>query len=625
MFSALCNGSGIAHDPIQRDVFTPIFFGASIHVPSQQDIAEPGRLAQWCAENRVSVTVLTPAMGQLLSADASAAIPTLQSAFFVGDVLAKRDVIRLQQLAPNCVVINMMGSTETQRSVSFFKIGAGAMLDHEKEIIPAGLGMKDVQLLVLNKNMQPCGIGEVGELFMRSHHMAKGYLSLPEDTAQKFLLNPFIGETERVPTDRLYKTGDVGRYLPNGLVECMGRRDDQVKIRGFRVELREIDTFLIQHPSVREAVTLLRRDIAEEHRLVAYFVPQTGMSFTVEALRAHLREKLPVYAIPSDFVALSKMPLNPNGKIDKARLPFPDTASSQLMKKESTSGAENLTPLQKTIQSCWSEILHRQDIGLNDSFFDLGGHSVSATMLVFQLRKRLQQSDLPLALLYDSPTIALMAASIERSGDATVMTPSAKEGAAAAAPSAKLDLMAEVALDASIKPAADKAGEKTTFFLTGATGFLGARLLHDLLVQFVGSRVLCLVRGDATRLIQNLKTNLLWNDLFEPRIVAVAGDLEKPLFGLSAERFAELAQECDAVVHNGALVNWVLPYAQMKAANVGGTVEALRLAATHRIKMFVFVSSTSILDTPSYIQSDAVSEDDPLSAANGAALSTGCE
>lgn len=112
--------------------------------------------------------------------------------------------------------------------------------------------MKDVQLLVLNKAMQSCGIGEIGELFMRSHHMAKGYLGLPEDTKEKFLPNIFVPEAVRSATDRLYKTGDVGRYLPNGVVECCGRRDDQVKIRGFRVELREIDTFLIQHPAVRE-------------------------------------------------------------------------------------------------------------------------------------------------------------------------------------------------------------------------------------------------------------------------------------------------------------------------------------------------------------------------------------
>ena len=194
------------------------------------------------------MTVLTPAMGQLLSADASVTIPSLKSAFFVGDVLAKRDVIRLQQLAPNCQVINMMGSTETQRSVSYFTIPPSSTnLVNQKEIIPAGKGMKDVQLLVLNKLMQPCGISEVGELFMRSHHMALGYLGLPEETAAKFLPNWFIPEATRKPTDRLYKTGDVGRFSPSGAVECMGRLDDQIKIRGFRVELREIDTFLIQH------------------------------------------------------------------------------------------------------------------------------------------------------------------------------------------------------------------------------------------------------------------------------------------------------------------------------------------------------------------------------------------
>ncbi len=189
--------------------------------------------------------------------------------------------------------------------------------------------------------------------------MAKGYLGLADATKERFLTNPFTSDAN----DRIYKTGDMGRYLPNGIVECMGRSDDQVKIRGFRVELREIDTFLVQHTSVREAVTLLRRDVNEEHRLVAYFVPMASGVFDVDVLRAHLREKLPKYAIPSDFVPLTRMPLNPNGKIDKARLPFPDTVVSH---KRSVADSETgKTATEALIHAVWSELLPGRAIDLN--------------------------------------------------------------------------------------------------------------------------------------------------------------------------------------------------------------------------------------------------------------------
>jgi L-2-aminoadipate reductase len=331
-------------------VFTPLFFGAQLHVPTSDDIGTPGRLAEWMAESEVTVTHLTPAMGQLLSAQATRQIPTLLNAFFVGDILTKRDCLRLQFLASNVRIINMYGTTETQRAVSYFAIPPVAedptFLATQKDVMPAGEGMVDVQLLVVNRNDRniPCAVGEVGEIYVRSGGLAEGY-SDPDATAQKFVTNWFAGivpawkDTLFKPPhghpgpealywkgirDRMYRSGDLGRYLPTGIVECTGRADDQVKIRGFRIELGEIDIYLSQHPLVRENVTLVQRDKDEEKTLVSYFVPLDGPNLDafasdfpdaeeekglvrgmrkyrrlIKDIREHLKKKLPSYSIPS--------------------------------------------------------------------------------------------------------------------------------------------------------------------------------------------------------------------------------------------------------------------------------------------------------------------------------------
>jgi L-2-aminoadipate reductase len=328
-------------------VFTPLFFGAELHVPTFDDINTPGRLAEWMANSEVTVTHLTPAMGQLLSAQATCRIPSLFNAFFVGDVLTKRDCTRLQSLAANVRIINMYGTTETQRAVSYFNIPSisddSTFLATQKDIIPAGQGMIDVQLLIVNRNDKnvPCAVGEIGEIYVRSGGLAEGY-SDPVATAEKFMMNWFSTTAERHDTllqplngalpgpeaehwkgirDRMYRSGDLGRYMPDGIVECAGRTDDQVKIRGFRIELGEIDTHLSQHRLVRENVTLVRRDKDEEKVLVSYIVPLEGPNLDgfasdlaededvfggilkyrrlIKDIREHLKKKLPSYSIPT--------------------------------------------------------------------------------------------------------------------------------------------------------------------------------------------------------------------------------------------------------------------------------------------------------------------------------------
>ena len=676
--------SGIAHDPIQRDIFTPIFFGAELHIPTAEDIGTPGRLAAWMATSKATVTHLTPAMGQLLSAQATTPIDTLRNAFFVGDILTKRDCTRLQALAQNVRIINMYGTTETQRAVSYFAIPPAsqepAFLQRQKDIMPAGQGMIDVQLLVVNRNarQETCAVGEIGEIYVRSGGLSEGYLGQPDVTAEKFLNNWLAkgleipdtlqgtpeGQFWKGPRDRMYRTGDLGRYLPDGTVECTGRADDQIKIRGFRIELGEIDTHLSRHPSVRENVTLVRRDKDEEKVLVSYFVPtddstpeerEDDVSLPagpsgdllrrirqynrlIKDIRDSLKLKLPSYSVPTLFVPLARMPLNPNGKVDKPALPFPDTVLAQRMAQVSNAQAETreLSATERAIAEVWKQLLPglADPAPLDESFFDLGGHSILATRLVFQLRHKLGVH-VPLGLVFDAPTIAQLAAATEKiSSGGTDFLVAAPDAAKENASSGDLDYAKDAQVLESELPAsfmrATPAGEPRVVLLTGATGFLGAYVLADLLdkrrnhVQKVYVHVRANDAGSAQRRLRDaLAGRGLWREAWEQegRVQAVVGDLSKPHLGLNDEDWAHLAKEVDVIVHNGALVHWVYPYSKLRAANVLSTMAVMRLANEGRPKSVAFVSSTSALDTEYYIRfsdtsAQGVLESDPL---NGSA------
>lgn len=622
--------SGIAHDPIQRDMFTPLFFGAELHIPTAEDIGTPGRLAEWMAATQATVVHLTPAMGQLLTAQATVSIPSLRNAFFVGDVLTKRDCTRLQALAGNVVIINMYGTTETQRAVSYFALPSinedAAFLRGQKDIMPAGQGMIDVQLLVVNRNnrMVTTGVGEVGEIYVRSGGLAEGYLGPPEMSAEKFVPNFLASDLQWEDTlkgtpegqfwkgvrDRMYRTGDLGRYLPDGTVECTGRADDQIKIRGFRIELGEIDTHLSRHPHVRENVTLVRRDKNEDKVLVSYFVPGAGAVEYEEELssaasgdegtsprdaalvravkkyrnlikdmREFLKRKLPSYSVPTHFVPMSKMPLNPNGKIDKPALPFPDTAlaNATALKKSShraTGVADRqLTPTETTVAQLWSQLLPSvsQPIPTDESFFDLGGHSILATRLVFELRKAFV-INIPLGVVFDRPTLASLAQAIDgiRAQDGslgmTVPGSGSAKDAQGAAGSGEVDYAGDLApLTAGLPEVyspAHPARDNLTVLLTGATGFLGSYVLADLLGKRKNvGRVLAHVRAkDPSAGLARLETACtnrgVWDASWvsQGRVEAVVGDLEKEELGVDKAAWERLAKEVDVIIHNGALV-----------------------------------------------------------------------
>lgn len=406
-----CMLSGLAHDPLHRDIFTPLQLGGTVCIPDSEMIESPERLRSWMAEQKISVANLTPAMSQVLTdGDLHESIESVRYSFLVGDVLTKRDVARLKKLAPAITCVNLYGSTETQRAVGHYVVtGESDQWIVGKEILPLGKGIRDVQLLVMNRGEQLCGVGELGEIYFRSPYIAKGYLNDEELTRQKFLTNPFTKDHG----DRLYRTGDLGRYLPDGNVEHVGRADRQIKIRGFRIEPAEIEAALIKHPQVREAVVASRAEINEdrpaktEATLVAYVVPETGHDIDAATLRDSLAGKLPQFMIPSAFVVLESLPLTPNGKLDRAALPSSNGKDNQRAEEYTAPRSEN----EKELVELWQEVMELDRIGIHDNFFELGGHSLLAVRLFALIEKKFGKR-LPLATLFQAPTIAQLAATL---------------------------------------------------------------------------------------------------------------------------------------------------------------------------------------------------------------------
>ncbi|OAG38875.1 hypothetical protein AYO21_06906 [Fonsecaea monophora] len=687
--------SGIAHDPIQRDIFTPLFLGAQLLVPSKNDIQNE-LLAEWMKEYGATVTHLTPAMGQILVGGATAKFETLHHAFFVGDILIKRDCRSLQNLAPNVRIVNMWGTTETSRAVSYYEIPSwnenDAFLDGMKDVIPVGRGMYNVQMLVINRfdPIKLCAVGEIGEIYIRASGLAEGYLGTPELTAKKFVNNWFPGhekglESDKArfeqkyknepwakyylgPRDRLYRSGDLGRYTPTGDVECSGRADDQVKIRGFRIELGEIDTHLSRHPLVRENVTLVRRDKFEEQTLVSYIVPQmkAWAQFLAEKgkedipddgtligrverfqllqieVQEYLRTKLPAYAVPSVIVPMKAMPLNPNGKVDRPKLPFPDAGILSARTRRKSSMLQQLTEGELALAHIWAKLvpgLIPRTISPNDSFFAIGGESMKAQQLAYQVRRTLGVN-LPISRIYNRHTLKEMAAVIDHlraadslGGGEAVEVESAADGTQSNGVKAEdqygddAPIMAKT-LPTSFPSASPNVPSAPVVFLTGATGFLGSFVLKDLLDRKNPqvNKIFVLVRAkDEAAALSRIKTTCqaygVWDDSWESRIECVTGELGPPQLGISDTRWKQIVDEVDVVIHNGAQVHWINTYEMLKPANVLGTIETMKICAQGKPKFFGFVSSTSVLDHEHFVfeserivaaGGEGISEDDDL-------------
>jgi len=344
----------------------------------------------------------TPSMAGMLVGDpeTSSALSALQRMMVGGEALGGPLAENLRQAMPNGLLTNMYGPTETTIWSMTHDV------DARSGPVPIGRPIANTQIYVLDAGLNPVPAGVVGELYIGGGGVARGYFKRPELTQERFVDDPFRAE------QRLYKTGDLARHRPDGTLDFLGRGDHQIKLRGHRIELGEIEAQLARHPSIAQCVVIAREDAHGDPRLVAYYVAK-GTTPPVEDLRRPLREALPEIMVPSAFVALAALPLTPNGKIDRNLLPAPSAvqASTQREFVAPTGG------LEEKIAAVWREVLALDSVGVDDNFFDLGGHS----LLVVQVHRLLRdQLERPLSLtdLYRFPTIGTLAAFLSSDGSA---------------------------------------------------------------------------------------------------------------------------------------------------------------------------------------------------------------
>ncbi|MBD2483967.1 non-ribosomal peptide synthetase [Planktothrix sp. FACHB-1365] len=297
-------------------------------------------------------------------------------------------------------LVNTYGPTEATVVATIYDL---SKTDPTLTHLPIGRPICNVQTYILDRYLQPVPVGVPGELHIGGVGLARGYLNRPDLTNEKFIPNPFSND----PNSRLYKTGDLARYLPDGNIEFLGRVDNQVKIRGFRIELGEIEAALAQHPAIGETAVIANENITGNQQLVAYFVPKAEVKPSINDLRHFLKHQLPDYMIPSVFVTLEHLPLTPNGKIDHRALPVPEIRPEL----ELTFVAPR-TPLEEILANLWAEVLGLKQIGIYDNFFSLGGHSLLATQIVSKISTNLG-IEIPLRHLFEFPTIAELAEEIE--------------------------------------------------------------------------------------------------------------------------------------------------------------------------------------------------------------------
>ncbi|BAZ21895.1 amino acid adenylation domain-containing protein [Kalymmatonema gypsitolerans NIES-4073] len=308
----------------------------------------------------------------------------------------------LYKLETSPQLINGYGPTETTIQASCCPLSA-QMCDSALSSPPIGRPVPNTQIYILDSHLQPVPVGVPGELHIGGASLARGYLNRPELTQEKFIPNPFDKSKVKSQKSKLYKTGDLARYLPDGNIEYIGRIDNQVKIRGFRIELGEIETVLSQHGDVQASCVIAREDIPGDKRLVAYVVPHQHCTPTINELRHFLKAKLPEYMVPNAIVILDSLPLAPNGKVDRRALPAPDLHSEQKDKYVAPR-----TPIEEMLAQIWAQLLKVEQVGIYDNFFELGGHSLLATQLLSRIGN-IFQIELPLRNLFAAATVAELA------------------------------------------------------------------------------------------------------------------------------------------------------------------------------------------------------------------------
>jgi acyl-CoA synthetase (AMP-forming)/AMP-acid ligase II/acyl carrier protein len=368
-----------------------------VHIPDEDARIDPEQLRDWLVAQGISISFLPTPLAERVMGLEWPPQTALRVLLTGGDVLHRYPSAGLPFR-----VVNNYGPTENTVVATSGEVTASARPGRLPSI---GRPIANVQVHILDESLRPVPVGMVGEVYIGGAGLARGYLNRPELTAERFVTTS-CGDCG---TERLYKTGDLARYLPDGSIDFRGRIDQQIKIRGFRVELGEIEAVLGEHPAVQTSVVVAHENGVDSKRLVAYLVPAPGFNPTAPDLRAFLGTKLPDYMVPTTFVRLEALPLTAHGKVDRAALPDPDISDLGL---DATFVAPR-TPVEEGLTEIVATLLGLEQVGIADHFFMLGGHSLLATQVIARVQDAFGV-DLILRTVFEAPTVAELAREIER-------------------------------------------------------------------------------------------------------------------------------------------------------------------------------------------------------------------
>jgi nonribosomal peptide synthetase MxcG len=563
-------------DASVEEIFVTLCTGGTLILRSDVMLQSIPAFLQACSERGVTLLDLPTAfwheLAYALSAGGVSLPASLRTVIIGGEAARPERVARWRAAAPASVrLFNTYGPTEATVVASSALLSELACGDAD-EPVPIGTLLPGVRALIADEQGRPVAHGESGELCLAGPALARGYLGRP-DLERKRFVTLELGEPARA-----YRTGDLVRRRADGQLLFLGRVDEELKISGQRVDPSEVEGVLLRHPRVREAAVVAEQRAGAERRLVAHVVAEAPAPSAAE-LRLHAQRSLLAGAMPAAFVFAAQLPKTSSGKIDRARLRVSGAAPAR-------AAAPPARGLEARILRVWQEVLGAADLARDDDFFERGGQSLQTIQVANRLSLELAR-EIPVALVFRHPTVAALAAALS----APEQDPRAVSD---------VEVLEDARLPAELRPEppARAAAAPERVVLTGSTGFLGAQLLHALLEE-THARVVCLVRApDAgaatTRVRAALQKQGLAHAALAQRVEAIPADLARPRFGLSDAQFLDLARSCDAVYHNGAVVSLVRGYSSMRAVNVLGTQEALRLACSGRAKPLHHVSTLAV-------------------------------
>ncbi|WDV44340.1 amino acid adenylation domain-containing protein [Clostridiaceae bacterium M8S5] len=561
--------------------------GLELHLAKKETVVITNILHRYIVENNITIIFSTPELLNQMAEENVDLFKDLRYLLVGGDVLSPKHASMIRTNCKELKIINAYGPTENGTFSTTYSL--------ERECntsIPIGKPVSNSYAYIIYENGLLKPIGCYGELCVSGDGLARGYLNRQELTAKKFVDNPFALGT------KMYKTGDLARWLPDGNIEFLGRKDYQVKIRGFRIELGEVESFLLKQEMIREAVVLAKEDESGNKYLCGYVIASENL--TVHKLREKLLKEIPDYMIPSYFVQLDKMPLTPTGKIDRKAL-------SKLSSKLNT-GVKYVPPtneMQHKIANLWQKELGIDKVGINDNFFEIGGNSLKAIRVVSSLAVdfEINTND-----IFEYPTIS------ELEKRLTLKEDNLKD---------KFCKIKEVYKDSDNRDLSENTKEEynryreinrkfdykdiheqikyKNILLTGATGYLGVNLLYEILKTSRNCKVFALMRGEnQDKAIERLRDKMEFYfgenlyEIYKDRIIIINGDLTKDRFGIPEEIYYKLSKKIDCIIIAAANVKHYGIYSDFYEINVAGIQRLIDFALNIKIKDLKHISTMSV-------------------------------